>query len=212
MNIEIRNLSMSYPGLKIFEQLNYSFEAGKVTCLLGPSGCGKTTLLNLLAGTLQATAGTIHPDIRGKVAFIFQESRLLPWMSVLDNVTYLMDETVADKKRWGMELIERVGLLGFEESYPPELSGGMARRVSLARALGKKASLLLMDEPFSSLDDELKDRMVAMMRDLLHGERPTVLHVSHDTRIARELADKIIYMKRLEDRTIIVEKEKDIDE
>ncbi len=181
---------------------------GKITCLLGPSGCGKTTLLNLLAGTVKPDTGTISPDTTGKVAFLFQESRLLPWMNVIGNVSYLMDTHMPEKirKQKGMELIRKVGLKGFEQSYPAELSGGMERRVSLARALGKNASLFLMDEPFSSLDDRLKDRMAVLMKELFRKEKRTVLHVTHDTRIANEIADRIVYMERTGGKTVILEK------
>ena len=205
MNLVIKNITMTYPGITIFKDLNFGLEEGKITCLLGPSGCGKTTLLNLLAGTVKPQSGTISPDTTGKVAFLFQESRLLPWMNVLDNVSYLMDQHIHidERKAQGLELIKKVGLSGFEYSYPDELSGGMERRVSLARALGKNASLFLMDEPFSSLDDVLKDRMTELMKELFRKEKRTVLHVTHDTRTARELGDRIIYMKREDGRTVI---------
>ncbi len=205
MNLEIKNLTMTYPGITVFKNLDFSFDEGKITCLLGPSGCGKTTLLNLLAGTVKPDSGSITPDTTGKVAFLFQESRLLPWMTVLGNVTYLMDRHMneKEKKDMGNDLIRRVGLEGFEKSYPSELSGGMERRVSLARALGKNASLFLMDEPFSSLDDSLKDRMTELMKELFSRDKKTVIHITHDTRIAGELADRIVYMERKNGRTVI---------
>ena len=205
MNLEIKNITMTYPGITIFKDLDFKLEQGEITCLLGPSGCGKTTLLNLLAGTVKPQSGTISPDTTGKVAFLFQESRLLPWMNVLDNVTYLMDQHVQSNKRkaQGLELIKKVGLSGFEYSYPDELSGGMERRVSLARALGKNASLFLMDEPFSSLDNNLKDRMTELMKELFRKEKRTVLHVTHDTRTAKEIGDRIVYMKRENGKTVI---------
>ncbi len=207
MKLEMKNISMSFPGITIFKNLNFTLSEGKITCLMGPSGCGKTTLLNLLAGTVKPDSGIIEPDTTGRVAFLFQESRLLPWMNVLANITYLMDRHHSEKvkKEMGMELIKKVGLSGFENSYPAELSGGMARRVSLARALGKNASLFLMDEPFSSLDDNLKDRMTVLMKELFIKEKRTVLHVTHDSRIAGELADRIVYMERIDGRTIIRE-------
>ncbi len=126
-------------------------------------------------------------------------------MNVFDNVTYLMDQHIhnEERKAKGLELIKKVGLSGFEYSYPDELSGGMERRVSLARALGKNASLFLMDEPFSSLDDLLKDRMAELMKELFRKEKRTVLHVTHDTRTAKELGDRIIYMKRENGKTVI---------
>ena len=205
MKLEIQNLTKTYPGITIFKNLDFSFKEGKTTCILGPSGCGKTTLLNLLAGTVKPDSGTLKPDTTGKVAFLFQESRLLPWMTVLGNVTYLMDRTVSEKekKELGYDLIKKVGLSGFEKSYPAELSGGMERRVSLARALGKNAPLFLMDEPFSSLDDDLKDRMTQLMKDLFEKDRQTIIHVTHDSRIANKVADRIVYMERENGKTII---------
>ena len=205
MRIDISRLTKTYQGITIFKDLDFSFDEGKTTCLLGPSGCGKTTLLNLLAGTVKPDSGTITPDTTGKVAFLFQESRLLPWMTVLGNVTYLMDKSLAEKekKELGYDLIRKVGLSGFEKSYPAELSGGMERRVSLARALGKNAPLFLMDEPFSSLDDSLKDRMAELMKELFEKGKQTVIHVTHDSRIANEVADKVVYMERKEGKTVI---------
>ena len=207
MKLEMKNISMSFPGITIFKNLDFTLSGGKITCLMGPSGCGKTTLLNLLAGTVKPDSGIIEPDTTGRIAFLFQESRLLPWMNVLANVTYLMDRHLSEKakKQKGMELIKKVGLSGFENSYPAELSGGMKRRVSLARALGKNAALFLMDEPFSSLDDNLKDRMTILMKELFIKEKRTVLYVTHDSRIAGELADRIVYMERIDGRTIIRE-------
>jgi NitT/TauT family transport system ATP-binding protein len=205
MKLEIRGLTKSYPEITVFKDLDFTLEAEKITCLLGPSGCGKTTLLNLLAGTITPDSGSIYPDIKNRVSFVFQESRLLPWITVLNNVIYLMDDKMQtkEKKEKGLELIRKVGLTGFENSYPGELSGGMARRVSLARALGKDASVLLMDEPFSSLDDELKNRMIEILRGLIETEKKTVLYVTHDKRVASLLADRIVLMERLYDRTVI---------
>lgn len=207
MKLEICNLTKKYPGVTVFDNLDFIIEAKKITCLLGSSGCGKTTLLNLLAGAILPDSGTISPDIRGKVSFVFQESRLLPWFTVLNNVTYLMDEkmTAKERKQRGLALIDKVGLSGFEHHYPGEISGGMARRVTLARALGKDASLLLMDEPFSSLDDELKDRMIVLLKELIETEKKTVLYVTHDKRVAQQLADRTVYMRRRGDRSIIEE-------
>ncbi|MDC7220036.1 MAG: ATP-binding cassette domain-containing protein [Spirochaetales bacterium] len=209
MEIKIKDLTMAYGDTKIFDKLNLTLQSGKTTCLLGESGCGKTTLLNLLAGTLTAQSGTIQPQTFGHVSFVFQDSLLLPWMNVLDNVAYLMDDRLTRKERHERagHLIQRVGLEGYEKHYPTELSGGMSRRVTLARALGKEASLLLMDEPFSSLDDGLKDRLVILLKELLEEEKKTVLYVTHDKRIATELSDHVLLMVREEGLSRIIRDE-----
>ena len=206
MNIEMRNLTMTYPGVTLYDGLNLTLHDAETVCLLGPSGCGKTTLLRLLAGTLSPMSGFITPDVTGKISYLFQESRLLPWMTVLENTIYLMDERLPlpERRARGRHLLERVGLARFEHHRPRELSGGMNRRVALARMLGKDAALLLMDEPFLSLDETLRCQLVALTRHILNAGRQTALCVTHDVSVAEHLADRIIRLARPDQYTVIV--------
>ncbi len=207
MNYEITGLSKSYPGHTVFKNLNLSLKSGDITCLLGPSGCGKTTLLHLLAGTVKADSGKVEPDTAGNVGYLFQESRLLPWMTVLDNAAYLMCHSLsrAERRAKASRLLTRVGLEGFENHFPGELSGGMARRVALARMIGKEASLVLMDEPFSSVDAELKHKLMELTRKVIKDENRTVLCVTHDLSVAEKIGDRIIRMENTADGAVLVD-------
>jgi len=196
---------MTYPGVTLYDRMNLKLNDSEITCLLGPSGCGKTTLLRLLAGTLTPGSGSITPDVGGRISYLFQESRLLPWMTVLENAIYLMDESspLSQRRERGCRLLARVGLSGSEHHYPRELSGGMTRRVALARMLGKDAALLLMDEPFLSLDHELRFQLVDLTRKILHDDARTALCVTHDLSIAERLADRIIRLARTDHHTVV---------
>ena len=205
MTVEVRDLSMTYPGVRLYDGLDLKLNDAEIVCLLGPSGCGKTTLLRLLAGTVTPSSGSIAPDLTGRISYLFQESRLLPWMTVLENTIYLMDEGVplAERRERGRRLLNRVGLAGFEEHYPHELSGGMTRRTALARTLGKEAGLLLMDEPFLSLDGELRSQLVDLTGRILRDDRRTALCVTHDVFVAERLADRVITLARPNSHTVL---------
>jgi len=170
--------------------------AGEFVCLLGASGCGKSTLLNLVAGLDRPTAGTV--DVRGgRTTLMFQEAALFPWLTVRGNVDLalkLRKVSRPHRREVVAALLDMVHLTGFEKKLPHELSGGMRQRVQLARALGQQAEVLLMDEPFGSLD--------AMTRDLLHDELErvwrdtglTVLFVTHNVREAVRLGDRVVLL------------------
>ncbi len=194
--ISISRLSKSYGprGNQVLALREMSLEVrrGEFHCLVGASGCGKSTLLSLIVGLERARIGSI--EIRGRPTLMFQESALFPWLTARGNVELALRLTGVPKAQWRGEadrLLELVRLTGFGHRLPHELSGGMRQRVSLARALAQRADILLMDEPFGSLD--------AMTRDLLHDEleqlweesRPTVLFVTHDVREAVRLGDRV---------------------
>ncbi len=163
-------------------------------CLVGPSGCGKTTLLNLIAGLDRDFQGTIHLSKTGtpRLGYVFQEPRLLPWRTVRENLELALpprrDPAVID------ELLALTGLTEFQHTYPQRLSLGMSRRVALARAFAVEPDLLLMDEPFVSLDAPTAEKMRRLLADLWQRRPHTVLFVTHDLREALELADRLVFL------------------
>ena len=162
--VEVRNITKFYgTDVHALDSINLAFPKGEMTTLLGPSGCGKTTLLKIIAGLLEPTDGEIY--VKGRQvtgpgperAFVFQDFALLPWATVLRNVGFgleLKGGAKAERESKARHYIEEVGLSGFEDKYPHELSGGMRQRVGLARALAVDADVLLMDEPFSAVDEQ----------------------------------------------------------
>lgn len=175
--------------------------AGEISAIAGPSGCGKTTLLKLIAGLLKASEGTVswEPDSGAsdrEVGFVFQRPALLPWLTVAQNIR--LPRTLAGKAlTLGLaELVERLGLKGFERRYPSELSGGMQQRVALARALIARPAVLLMDEPFNALDDITRDQMHGLLQELLAVTRTTSVLVTHSLTEAVYLADTVHVLSR----------------
>ena len=175
--IELRGVSMAYGDKRVFSDLSLSFSSPGMYAILGPSGRGKTTLLRLIAGLERPLAGQVLLPQDARIAFCFQEDRLLPWRTVLENVALACGDTHTARKA-----LSRVGLSGEESSYPAALSGGMKRRASLARALAFDADVLLMDEPFRALDPEMHARMLSLVREAAQGR--LLLLVTHDARDA----------------------------
>ena len=183
--------------------LNFSVSNGKFVCVVGTSGCGKTTLLNVIAGLQPPTGGDVLLDgaqIRGPGhdrAMVFQSAALLPWRTVLRNVTYgleLQNHPAGEAAQIARPWIELVGLKGFEQSYPRELSGGMQQRVNLARALATNPKMLLMDEPFASLDGQMREYMQGEIERIWRQTRQTTLFVTHLIDEAIFLADEVIVL------------------
>lgn len=208
--LDVRITHKTYPargsasGHHAIGKLDFSVKENEFVGILGPSGCGKTTLLNLIAGLDSEYEGEIvlADDARDHLAYVFQTPRLLPWRTVRDNIALAVGETW-ERADTVPELIASVGLEGFADSYPGQLSLGMQRRVSLARAFACDPRILLMDEPFVSLDASAAGRLLALLLDIL-GKRPaTVLFVTHDPREAVMLADRILLLS--EGPTTLVE-------
>jgi NitT/TauT family transport system ATP-binding protein len=185
------------------QDLNFSVEAGKFVCIIGTSGCGKTTLLNVMAGLQPPARGDVLLDgvpIRGpglERAMVFQSAALMPWRTVLRNVTYgleIQHHSVKDAVQMARTWIDLVGLNDFEQSYPRELSGGMQQRVNLARALATNPKLLLMDEPFASLDGQMREYMQGEIERIWRQTRQTTMFVTHLIDEAIFLADTIVVM------------------
>ena len=206
--LEVQSLTRSYGGRKVVADLSLVVEAGQVTCLLGPSGCGKSTTLRMIAGVESPDQGTIlidgapvfgpgrnlPPEARG-VGLMFQDFALFPHLTVAGNVAFgLRGDAKSRMKRVG-ELLEKVNLSGFDAKHPHELSGGEQQRVALARALAPKPRVMLMDEPFSGLDNRLRDGIRDATLDLLKEAGAAVLLVTHEPNEAMRMADEIALMR-----------------
>ncbi len=194
----------SYGDLQVLHDFSLAFPVGEISCLLGPSGIGKTTILNIIAGSVRPESGRVIGDSQGNLSYLFQESLLLPWLTALENVCYLMDDnrTKSSKEQEAQELLALMELEEFQDRYPVELSGGMARRVSLARALACPRPLMLLDEPFTGLDSELKSRIVPVVRERITREQRTVVLVTHDIDVAREIGRHLFFCKKGDDGTL----------
>ena len=189
--IELVNVSKKYANTPVYENFSLEIEEGKITCLLGASGCGKTTLLNMLAG-LTPYEGKIG-NVPERISYIFQEERLLPNLTVKQNVALVLGKNADGKKI--SEILEKVELSGKEDAYPAELSGGQAQRVSIARAFAYPSGLILMDEPFSSLDTALKIRLIDVFCRLWQEEKRTAVFVTHDAEEAYMLAHRAVLLE-----------------
>jgi NitT/TauT family transport system ATP-binding protein len=201
--IEVRGLTHRFSSERTALQ-NVDLEVGahEFVSLLGPSGCGKTTLLKIIGGLIGATEGSVRIDggtVRAalrerRFAFVFQDPTLLPWRTVMGNATLLLDTTGQPQRREQVQaLLETVGLAGFEDSYPAQLSGGMRQRVALARALALSPEILLMDEPFAALDAITRDRMAVELLRIWDGAR-TVIFVTHSIAEAVLLSDRVVVL------------------
>lgn len=188
--IEIRDLIKKFNDHYVFNNLNLDIESDKITVILGKSGCGKTTLLRLISNLEKYDSGSINTN-NLKFSYVFQEPRLFPWLTVFENIqaiTNLPSDEI-------YKMIRMVDLEKFSNSYPDELSGGMKSRVSLARAFAYKPNFLLMDEPFSSLDDFTRVKMQEELLKLYNKENVGILFVTHNIDEALTIADKIIVLK-----------------
>jgi NitT/TauT family transport system ATP-binding protein len=204
--VEVRGVAKTYDsGVEALRDVSLVIPGGELTTLLGPSGCGKTTLLKIIAGLHPPSSGEIW--VKGKKvdgpgperAFVFQDFALLPWANVLRNVAFGL-ELRAIPRDQRLEVaqgyIEKVGLRGFESRYPHQLSGGMRQRVGLARALAVDADIVLMDEPFSSVDEQTRRKFQEELLDLLKVEKKTVIFVTHSIEEAAYLSDQIILLSQ----------------
>lgn len=192
--ITFTNVSKSFDSLKVLHDFSLHIATGQIVGVVGPSGSGKTTILKLITGILQPDSGTITVA-SGAVGYVFQEPRLLPWRTALDNVAAPLRAqglSRAAAREAAARWLERVGLGGFERYYPAELSGGMAQRVAIARAFAVEPRILLMDEPFSNVDVELKESLMETLGRIIRERRPTVVYVTHDLPEALRLADRIV--------------------
>jgi NitT/TauT family transport system ATP-binding protein len=202
--VAVRSVSKEYPGgVEALTDITLDFPQGKLTTLLGPSGCGKTTLLKIIAGLIPATSGQVLVQGRPVTgpgperAFVFQDFALIPWATVVRNVAFgleLRGVPRAEREAIAERYIAEVGLKGFERRYPHELSGGMRQRVGLARALAVDADVLLMDEPFSAVDEQTRRKFQEDLLDVIAHERKTFLFVTHSIEEAVYLSNRIVLL------------------
>jgi NitT/TauT family transport system ATP-binding protein len=201
--VEVKGLSKSYSDVEALRGIDLDFPRGKLTSLLGPSGCGKTTMLKIIAGLIDADAGTI--TINGKRisapgperAFVFQDFALMPWATVTRNVAFgleLRGMSKVEREEIARRYIAEVGLAGFEDKYPHELSGGMRQRVGLARALSVDADVLLLDEPFSAVDEQNRRKFQEDLIRLRTNQNKTFIFVTHSIEEAVYISDRIVLL------------------
>ncbi|MGW2687916.1 ABC transporter ATP-binding protein [Streptomyces sp. NPDC001414] len=191
--VRLRGLTRSFGDRTVLDGIDLDLPAGQFTALLGHSGSGKSTLLRALAGLDHAVRGSGELRAPERVSVVFQDSRLLPWQRVLDNVVLGLDGK--DARDRGRSALDEVGLGGRERAWPGELSGGEAQRAALARSLVREPELLLADEPFGALDALTRIRMHHLLRELWRRHRPTVLLVTHDVDEAVVLADRVLVLE-----------------
>jgi NitT/TauT family transport system ATP-binding protein len=203
--LQVDQLSVTFPnengGLRAVQDLTFSVAPQEFLCVLGPSGSGKSTLLRVLAGLLQPTGGELvfYPcgpqDCAPRIGVVFQQANLMPWRTAIQNITLPLElqgerPEVALKK--AAEMIEMMGLQGFEDTWPRDLSGGMAQRVAIARALISDPDLLLLDEPFGALDALTRERMGSELLSIWQKRRKTVIMVTHSISEALLLSDRVL--------------------
>lgn len=207
--VVLRNLGVRFRNerdgseVEALRNVNLIIDEGEFVCIVGASGCGKTTLLRVIDGLTRPTEGEVLLGERqvvepsSKCAFVFQTDALFPWRTVVDNVVFGLEvqrESRARVEEVAREFIELVGLAGFEKLFPHELSGGMRQRVNLARALAINPQVLLMDEPFASLDAQTREIMQLELLHIWSSQKKTVLFVTHQIEEAVYLADRVIVL------------------
>src|SRR5512138_585635 len=201
--LTIRSLSAVFPdangGLHALEDISFDVHPREFVCVLGPSGSGKTTLLRILAGLISPTSGafTFGHGEQPSIGMVFQQANLMPWRTVVENIKLPLEVKnveAAEARAKAGEMIELVGLQGFEDSLPRDLSGGMAQRVALARALVHDPDLLLLDEPFGSLDAITRERMWNELSHIWQMRQKTVIMVTHSINESLFLADRVLVM------------------
>ena len=207
MSLTLKDIVVSYPSKRgevlALDKLNLSVESSSFVSVLGPSGCGKSTLVRLVSGLLKPTAGQVEfngqviKGARDDVGVAFQQAALLPWKTALDNVLLPMSLTGKPPRlhqEQARDLLDLVGLKGFHDRYPFELSGGMQQRVSLARSLIRNPSVLVMDEPFSALDAMTRENMMVELQRIWLEKKPSVLFITHSIQEAVFLSDRVVVM------------------
>ena len=204
--VRVVDLTKDFPGgTRALEGVAFDVPPGELTTLIGPSGCGKTTTLKIVAGLIPATSGQVivkWQPVTGpgpERAFVFQDFALLPWATVLRNAAFgleLRGVPKAEREATAREYVTKAGLAGFEQHHPHQLSGGMRQRVGLARALAVNADILLMDEPFASVDEQIRRTFQEDLLLLLADERKTVLFVTHSIEEAVYVSDQIVILTR----------------
>lgn len=203
MALVLESVTHRFGETTILEDLGLQVEEGCFCCLVGPSGCGKSTLLRIIAGLYRPETGSVMLEGRslsldhGEVGFVFQEDALFPWFTVEDNIRFGLRARGIEKSRWDSiidENLAKVGLADYRKYYPRQLSGGMKQRVAIARVLAYNPKILLMDEPFASLDSLNRNMLQSELVDLWQRESKTIIFVTHNIDEAVFLAERIVIM------------------
>ena len=206
--LKFEKVSFDYDGRSIMRDVSFSIAPGELVAVLGPSGCGKTTILNMVAGFLKPTAGVALIDGREIAGpgpdrgVVFQAAALFDWMSVANNISFSLrcaGRSKAERRQVAVEMAALVGLAGFEDAYPYQLSGGMRQRVGLARVLAAKPKVMLMDEPFSALDVQTREVLQEEVLRIRERTGCTILFVTHSIDEAVFLGDRIFLLTDLKD-------------
>ena len=190
MMVKLQDICKSFGEIDILHRISLDIDKEEIVCILGPSGCGKSTLLNTIAGLINPDQGDIQTNIE-KIGYVFQEDRLLSWKTVYENIRLVDHSKSAEVLN---KLIEEIGLKGFENYFPNELSGGMRQRCSVARAFNYQAELLLMDEPFKSLYYFLRIKMLKQLINVWENEKSSICFVTHEIDEALLLGDRVIVL------------------
>lgn len=192
MILSLTDAKLDYPKTTAFQHFSLSVKAGEMVSIIGPSGCGKTSLLYAIAGLLPLSGGTMQRAVEHEgVALMFQQDRLLPWKRVINNVLLGLPGEKTDEAE---ELLQSMGLSSVMQHYPHELSGGMRQRVALARALIRKPNILLLDEPFASLDEQQREVLQNDIKEYVLNHSITLLLVTHSLQEAVFMGSRIVMM------------------
>lgn len=207
--MQVNNLSLTFTNgsgeLDVLDDISFEVKEPQFVCILGVSGSGKSTLLRVLAGLLHPSRGEVifngsqFGEDKDRVGMVFQQANLMPWRTVLENITLPLEirgETNPLMREHAVELIDLVGLHGFEQALPRDLSGGMAQRVAIARSLAHDPTLLLFDEPFGALDALTRERMGEELLRIWQSQQKTVIMVTHDISEAIYLADRVLVLSK----------------
>ena len=191
-NVEKKNV--------IFKNFDLKINTGELICVFGPSGCGKTTLLNLISNLDNNFNGLISYNnkkiTKEKIGYLFQSPRLFPWLTAKENIEFPIKQE-KNSKKISSNLLQKIGLTKFGNSFPNKLSGGMQRRIALARAFSTQPKILLLDEPFVSLDNKIANQLRKLLINLWKQKKPTIIFVTHDLNEAIQLSDRIIFLSNL---------------
>ena len=193
MNLEIKNLKKNYSEVNLYDDFSIGIPANTINCILGPSGCGKSTLLNIISGSESFQQGELNGFKDKTISYIFQEDRLLPWKTALQNVSFVIKDNNPKK---AMEYLKMVSMEDFADYYPSKLSGGMKQRVAIARAFAFQSDIILMDEPLKALDPKLKLNIIRIFRELWEKDKRTVIFVTHDVEEALLLGENIFVFSK----------------
>lgn len=208
--LQVRKLVQAFHGRLVLDHIDFEVSAGEFVAVIGPSGCGKTVLLRTIAGLIRPKEGTVWIEggadaSSSPVGIAFQDAALIPWLTVLENITLCVPSTVGNRQRkreLARGLLAETGLIDFESQYPHEMSGGMRQKINVVRSFASDARLLLMDEPFVSLDFLQRRRLQVFTRDFCASKGKTVIFVTHDLDEALRLADRILVISALPGRIL----------